>query len=72
MKPLDPRSKEATLLHRYYTGAGFCAGPEFPGDTIRKAIDSLYLRGYLQGHERVSVSEAGKAWLSAHHLEIKP
>jgi len=72
VKPLDPKSKAATILFRNHTGDGYSAGPEFPGDTIRKAINQLFALEYLgespQG--RMSVTTGGRAYLKSHHLEI--
>ena len=72
MKPLDPKSKAATILFRKHTGAGYSAGPEFPGDTIRKAINQLFALGYLgeSAQGRMIVTAAGRAYLDSHHLEI--
>lgn len=70
---LDPNESAATILHRMYIGSGFCAGPRFPGNTIRKAFAKLEKVGAL------SVSDAGsfvitpdaKDWLHANHLNIR-
>lgn len=72
MRPLDPKSKAATLLLRRHTGAGYSAGPEFPGDTIRKGIGKLYALKYLadDSQGRIVITAAGRDYLSAHHLEI--
>lgn len=68
---LDPKSKAATILLRNHTRTGYCAGPEFPGATIRRAIDKLYSLGYLADkEERMVVTPAGRNYLNANHLLI--
>jgi hypothetical protein len=70
-KQLDPKSKAATILLRNHTRTGYCAGPEFPGATIRQAIDKLYSLGYLADEgEKMVVTSTGRDYLNANHLLI--
>lgn len=71
-KQLDPKSRAATLLLRRKLNIGYSAGPEFPGDTIRKALDLHFNLGYVAEDERgaVVITEAGDAFLKANHLAI--
>ena len=70
MKTLDPKSSAATLLLRNHTGDGYCAGPEFPGATIRHGIDKLFALGYLAGGG-MTITAAGHEYLGRNHLSIK-
>lgn len=71
MSVLHPQSSAACILLRNHTGKGYVAGVEFPGDTIRKAIDKLFALGFLADiNNRMIVTRAGQAYLSAHHLDI--
>jgi hypothetical protein len=69
---LDTNSKAAQLLNRFYMGSGFSAGPEFPGDTIRKSIAHLEKIGALTvKNGQFEVTESGKEYLFTNHLRIK-
>lgn len=69
---LDPKSKAATILLRNHLGKGYSAGPEFPGDTIRKAIDKLYNLEYLETTPsgKMQITKEGRQYLNSNHLAI--
>ena len=70
---LNPNESAATILQRVFIGKGYCAGPQFPGDTIRKAFAKLEKIGALSVSERGNfvVTPEGKDWLFTNHLNIK-
>ena len=68
---LAPTSSAARLLHYQHIGRGWCAGPEFPGATVRHAIDKLIRLGYWDYTLENRVTPSGRAYLDAHHLSIK-
>lgn len=71
-KTLNPQSKAATILMRNHIGTGYCAGPEFPGATIRMSIDKLYSLGFMADvNDRMIVTQQGKEYLQVNHLSIK-
>lgn len=72
MRPLDPKSRAATLLLRRKIGMGYSAGPEFPGNTIRKSIDKLYKLELLadDAEGRMVITPKGEAYLDENHLII--
>lgn len=69
---LDVKSSAATILLRCHLGQGYSAGPEFPGATIRKAIDKLFSFGYLgeDTHGRMFITNEGRDYLNKNHLLI--
>lgn len=67
MTTIDPKSHAARLLLALDTRQGFRAGPEYPGDTIRKATAALERAGYI---DQAAVTPAGRAFLSAHFSTI--
>lgn len=72
MKLLDVKSKAATLLLRNYIGMGYCAGKEFPGQTIRLGLEKLYKIGYLADdlNGRMIITDSGKAYIKENHIKI--
>lgn len=66
-KKLQYTEKAASFLLDIKLGRGWCCGPFYPGDTIRKAFKRLESLGYLKESE---VTEAGKAWLAVNHIAI--
>lgn len=69
---LNATDSAARILHRLYIGKGFCAGPDFPGNTIRKAFAKLEKVGALAViNQRFAITSAGRDWLHANHLNIR-
>lgn len=69
---LDPKSKAASILLRQSLNMGYAAGPDFPGDTIRRGIDRLYKLGMLADDAggRIVITAAGLNYLQTNHLTI--
>jgi len=65
---LPVRSTAAQLLLRIHLGQGYCAGPRFPGDTIRRGLVTLERIGLLDN--QLHVTTKGRDYCDANHLNI--
>jgi hypothetical protein len=65
---ITPKSAPARLLLLKHQDRGFAPGPDFPGDTIRKALIKLEKVGFLDIRGRVT--PAGRQYLLENHLHI--